>query len=375
MFKCKKININKIQSMLHQQTTENNLPKNSDSINIYTPKFGGKGLTGLANLGNTCFMNSVLQCLSHTYELNNFLDEGTWAKKHKRNINDSLVLIEWDNLRKMMWSENCTISPGGFVGALQKVARVKKRILFTGWLQNDLTEFLQFLTECFHNSIARGVDMRISGTAISEMDKLGIKCYTMMKKMYEKEYSEFLKMFFGIHISQIKSLESDYENITPEPFFNLLLPIEGQRTLEECVDLYTKKEKMEGEEKVEVDENGKKEVAEKNIQFWSLADVLIITLKRFGNDMRKDQKFIDFPLENLDLSKYVIGYDRDTYKYDLYGICNHSGGVMGGHYTAFVRNANNKWYSFNDTDVREINNLASLKSAKAYCFFYRKQKK
>ena len=182
-------------------------------------------------------------------------------------------------------------------------------------------------------------------------------------------------MFFGIHISQIKSLESDYENITPEPFFNLLLPIEGQRTLEECVDLYTKKEKMEGEEKVEVDENGKKEVAEKNIQFWSLADVLIITLKRFGNDMRKDQKFIDFPLENLDLSKYVIGYDRDTYKYDLYGICNHSGGVMGGHYTAFVRNANNKWYSFNDTDVREINNLASLKSAKAYCFFYRKQKK
>ena len=147
MFKCKKININKIKSMLHQQTTKNNSPKNS--INIYAPKFGGKGLTGLANLGNTCFMNSVLQCLSHTYELNNFLDKGIWAKKHKRNINDSLVLMEWDNLRKMMWSENCTISPGGFVGALQKVARVKERVLFTGWLQNDLTEFLQFFDRMF----------------------------------------------------------------------------------------------------------------------------------------------------------------------------------------------------------------------------------
>ena len=361
--------------MLHQESKEmeNNLSKNATSI--YASKFGGRGLTGLANLGNTCFMNSVLQCLSHTYELNEFLDEGTWAKKHKRNVHDSLVLIEWDNLRKMMWSENCTISPGGFVGALQKVARVKGRILFTGWIQNDLTEFLQFLTECFHNSIARGVEMRISGTAISDMDKLGIKCYTMMKKMYEQEYSEFLKMFFGIHISQIKSLESNYENITPEPFFNLMLPIEGQTTLEGCVDLYTNKERMEGDEKIEVGENVPKETAEKNILFWSLADILIITLKRFGNNMRKDQRFIDFPLEDFNLSKHVVGYDKDTYKYDLYGICNHSGNAMGGHYTSYVRNANNKWYSFNDTQIKEINDLASLKSAKAYCFFYRKQKK
>ena len=37
-------------------------------------------------------------------------------------------------------------------------------------------------------------------------------------------------------------------------------------------------------------------------------------------------------INNLDLSKYVVGYDSVTY-YDLYGICNHSGGTMSGHYT------------------------------------------
>ena len=46
---------------------------------------------------------------------------------------------------------------------------------------------------------------------------------------------------------------------------------------------------------------------------------------------------VDFPLNNLDLSKYVVGYDKNSFKYDLYGICNHSGGSAGGHYTAYVK--------------------------------------
>ena len=114
--------------------------------------------------------------------------------------------------------------------------------------------------------------------------------------------------------------------------------------------------------------------AKKQVLFWSLPDLLTITLKRFGNSTNKFKCLVDFPLENLNLSEYVVGYNKFSYNYDLYGICNHSGGVFGGHYTAFVKNANNNWYLFNDQLVSQINDISKLCSPKAYCLFYRKKK-
>lgn len=353
--------------------SENLESDSQNSQNSEFKKFSGEGLTGLANVGNTCFMNSCLQCISHTYELNIFLDKETY-KNRLNKLNDSLILCEWDNLRKLMWSENCIISPGGFVNAMQKVARLKDRVIFTGFVQNDLTEFLQFIFDCFHNSICREVEMVISGKALTETDELAEKCYNMMKNMYKKEYSEFLNMFYGIHVSQIESIDSDYKNIIPEPFFNIMLPISNRKTLNSCFELFTQKESLSDDNMIYNEKTKQKEKVTKQILFWSLPDILVITLKRFSNNGRKDKTHIDFPLINLDLSKYIVGYDKHSYKYDLYGICNHSGVTQGGHYYAYVKNSNEKWYEFNDAKVEEFTNLDKLKSAYAYCFFYRKQK-
>ena len=49
---------------------------------------------------------------------------------------------------------------------------------------------------------------------------------------------------------------------------------------------------------------------------------LAIDLKRFNNRFQKNQVYITFPLDNLDLSDYVIGYKKEKFKYELYGVCN-----------------------------------------------------
>ena len=113
-----------------------------------------------------------------------------------------------------------------------------------------------------------------------------------------------------------------------------------------------------------------------NIVFWGFPNILIIILKRYSPDgQRKNNALVDFPLDDLDLSKYVVGYKASSYKYTLIGVANHMGGIAGGHYTAFVSVPSddaNKWYCFNDSMVSDCDQDMVV-SPSAYCLFYRKK--
>ena len=341
--------------------------------NMNMQSYKDKGLSGLANLGNTCFINSCMQVLSHTYELNYFLENETYKSKLKKKY-DSALLIEWDNLRKLMWSTNCIVSPGKFIKTVQKVAQLKEMEMFTGYSQNDLPEFLLFLINCFHTSLSREIKMTISGKPENEKDKVAIQCFEMIKNMYSKEYSEIWNLFYAVHVSEISNLETGEKiKITPEPYFMIDLPIPKNNkspSLIDCLNHYVEGETIEGWYN---DESKERINIRKKIEFWSFPNILVIDLKRFNNRFQKNQILVKFPIDELDLSNYVIGYKKDDYKYELYGVCNHSGGVMGGHYTAYVKNANEKWYHYNDTIVSEVGLTESIISPKAYVLFYRKK--
>lgn len=337
-------------------------------------KYENFGLTGLANIGNTCYLNSCMQLLSHTYELSDFLDNN---KRQLNNDINSKIYIEWNNLRKMMWSENCTIAPYGFVKAIQEVANNKEYSIFTGFDQNDVSEFLLFIIDCLHESLKREVDMKINGSIKNKKDILATKCYDMMKNMYKKEYSEIINIFYGISVTQIKDYISDEVlSASPEPFsiMSLSIPTKKECTIFDCLDYYTQNELLTEENQWFNDSTNEKQDANKNLTFWSLPNILIIELKRYTNRNSKLNNLVTTPLIDVDFSKYVSGYNSEDYIYNLFGTGNHSGNTSGGHYTANIKNANGNWYNFNDTFVNPIpeNNVIS---GHTYCLFYRKKNK
>jgi len=392
----------------------------NDKINVPSP-------FGIINLGNTCFLNTCIQILHYTFEISDILrndptiqkyqeivecfgDDIDKIKRHitNKNINDIVMTCGWLELQDLMYSvkssnQSFNINPSKFVAIIQHTSTVKGIDLFSGWNQNDFTEFLLFLMECFHNSISQSVKISVLGKCKNNKDEIALECFNMLKQLYERDYSNIMKQFYGVYVSVMHTFNGDRmdkdKNIKPELFSILDLPIPEKKdknkiiTIYDCIDFHCQPEYISGDNAWFNEKTGKKENITKEIQFWSLPNVLIITLKRFSFDgQHKNITFVDFPLDYLDLSNYIIGYDAETYKYQLFAVANHHGGITGGHYTATIRTSNiyskyssfsvndkTEWTIFNDCQMQKIevlnnNNTQnySVVCPEAYCLFYRK---
>uniref|UniRef100_A0A667XBE2 ubiquitinyl hydrolase 1 n=1 Tax=Myripristis murdjan TaxID=586833 RepID=A0A667XBE2_9TELE len=161
----------------------------------------------------------------------------------------------------------------------------------------------------------------------------------------------------------------------------------GHFTLEQCLNLFTKPEVLAPEEAWYCPKCQQHREASKQLLLWRLPNVLIIQLKRFSfrsfiwrdkiNDM------VDFPVRNLDLSKFCIGQKDEMQHppiYDLYAVINHYGGMIGGHYTAYTRLPSDKnsqrsdvgWRLFDDSTVTMVEE-SQVVTRYAYVLFYRRR--
>lgn len=114
--------------------------------------------------------------------------------------------------------------------------------------------------------------------------------------------------------------------------------------------------------------------ASKKLDLWRLPEILVIHLKRFQYSRfmkNKLETYVDFPVDNLDLSAYITHGNQKSYHYTLYAISNHFGSMGGGHYTAFVHHGGDQWYDFDDSRVYPISK-EKIKSSAAYVLFYRR---
>ncbi len=349
-------------------------------MNITEKNYLEDGYTGLANLGNTCFLNSCVQILTHTIELHKIFQSSVVQKLLDTNkaMDECRVLLEWKALAELMWSGNGVVNPMRFVKSVHEIATRKGIEVFTGWAQNDVTEFLRFIINCFHTAIARPVKISVSGKPKTELDNIAVKCCNMLSDVYKKEYSEIYAMFYGISVTEIKNTAGKICSHKPEHFFMIDLPIPdaaGNKSLYDCFDLFVKAESMTGDNQWFNDKTGAKEDVSKRTFFWSLPKTLIITLKRFSVNSRgrvsRIDDIVDCPLDNLNLSKYVEGYDSKKHVYTLYGLSNHMGTPSGGHYTSYIKTGRG-WVHFNDGKLDAIGDQAVISSS-AYCLFYKRQ--
>jgi len=333
--------------------------------------------TGLANLGNTCFLNTCLQILAHTFELNDLLTEKNGGRKK----DDTHVWVQWRELLVEMWKrrsvETVVLYPHKFVYYLQKTAQKTGHPLFTGWVQNDFVEFLHFMVGQLHSATSHSVDMVIRGDVSNDVDKMALECYTMMKREYTKEYSDVMTLFQGVLVSEIRSVDDPTKvySIKAELFFTLDLPLLSEPTrLADLLTAFTGPETLQGDNAWFNEATGVKETVSKRLLFWSLPPVLVVSLKRFDGNGKKNGVYVSYPVQGLDMSPYVCGYRRESLVYDLYGVACHLGGTQGGHYFALVQNAKTgQWFCYNDERITEIGSQQEVVTNQAYCLFYRRR--
>ncbi|KAJ3093178.1 Ubiquitin carboxyl-terminal hydrolase 36 [Quaeritorhiza haematococci] len=305
---------------------------------------------GLVNFGNTCFLNSVLQCLTYTPPLASYLLTGRHGQACK--VSPFCLMCELEKHVSVCFHSNNSsnkraIGPKSIVGRLRQIAKHMR----VG-RQEDAHEFMRYFVEALQKNCLHG------------FEKADAKV---------KETTLVYKIFGGYLQSQVHCLACGNKSNTFDPLLDISLELRNCDSIEKCLQQFTKPETLTKDNRYKCTKCKKLVDAKKRITIHRAPPILTIQLKRFdftrsmfGGKINKVVKFG----ETLDMTSYMSSPQQGRDLYELYAVLVHAGSsCSSGHYYCYVRNSNNVWYLMNDTEVRQVS-LATVLKQSAYILFY-----
>ncbi|KFV39952.1 Ubiquitin carboxyl-terminal hydrolase 42, partial [Gavia stellata] len=298
---------------------------------------------GLQNLGNTCFLNSTLQCLTYTPPLANYM----LSLEHTQSCHEEgfcMMCTMETHINQVLCCSNNAIKPTSVINGLK---RIGKHFHFGS--QEDAHEFLCFTVDALQKACLNG------STKLDRSSQATTLIY---------------QIFGGYLRSRVKCLNCKAVSDTYEPFLDITLDIKAVTSVTRALEQFVKPEQLDGENSYKCSKCKKMVPASKRYTIHRSSNVLTISLKRFANftggKINKDVKYPEY----LDLRAYMSQSIGEPLIYALYAVLVHSGfNCNAGHYLCFIKAGNGLWYRMNDASV-DLSDIKTVLNQQAYVLFY-----